>query len=240
MDFQAKVEEFKVQARELVDRVRDLIHEGNIRRIIIRDERGKHVRRDSRQHRRRGRDRRPAAGSPGNARGAGGPLHRRGSSARGRIPPQSRPLPDRQPRQPPGIPPNPWRSALCYALPGDSTLAPTHAGRRGRRSRAEVPARHPELGVFGPIPDPSARESGVGALMPRARSPVGGTPTTRIPRPPEPAWGFTASTTGSISPSSTAATAPTPTATSIAPRTRPSSGRTRSTCAATSAWSNRC
>jgi hypothetical protein len=40
MDFQSKFEEFRVQARELVDRVRDLIHEGNIRRIIIRDERG--------------------------------------------------------------------------------------------------------------------------------------------------------------------------------------------------------
>ena len=33
-------EEFKVQARELVERVRQLIHEGNVRRVIIRDDKG--------------------------------------------------------------------------------------------------------------------------------------------------------------------------------------------------------
>jgi Domain of unknown function (DUF4342) len=34
------MEEFQVFARDLVDRVRELIHEGNVRRIIIKDERG--------------------------------------------------------------------------------------------------------------------------------------------------------------------------------------------------------
>jgi len=34
------VEEFQVFARDLVDRVRALIHEGNVRRIIIKDEHG--------------------------------------------------------------------------------------------------------------------------------------------------------------------------------------------------------
>jgi hypothetical protein len=33
-------EEFKVQAKDLVDKVQDFIHEGNVRRIIIKDERG--------------------------------------------------------------------------------------------------------------------------------------------------------------------------------------------------------
>ena len=33
-------EEIKVQARDLVDRVRSLIHEGNVRRVIIKDEKG--------------------------------------------------------------------------------------------------------------------------------------------------------------------------------------------------------
>ncbi len=33
-------EKFKVQGRELVEKVRELIHEGNVRRIIIKDERG--------------------------------------------------------------------------------------------------------------------------------------------------------------------------------------------------------
>jgi len=33
-------EQFKVQGRELADRVSELIHEGNVRRIIVRDERG--------------------------------------------------------------------------------------------------------------------------------------------------------------------------------------------------------
>jgi hypothetical protein len=34
------IEEFQVFARDLVDRVRELIHEGNVQRIIIKDERG--------------------------------------------------------------------------------------------------------------------------------------------------------------------------------------------------------
>ena len=33
-------EEIKVQARDLVDKVRSLIHEGNVRRVIIKDEKG--------------------------------------------------------------------------------------------------------------------------------------------------------------------------------------------------------
>lgn len=33
-------EEFKVQARDLVEKVRDLIHQGNVRRVIIKDDKG--------------------------------------------------------------------------------------------------------------------------------------------------------------------------------------------------------
>jgi hypothetical protein len=33
-------EEIKVQAKDLVDKVQEFIHEGNVRRIIIKDERG--------------------------------------------------------------------------------------------------------------------------------------------------------------------------------------------------------
>lgn len=33
-------EEFKVRGRELVDKVNELIHAGNVRRIIIKDEKG--------------------------------------------------------------------------------------------------------------------------------------------------------------------------------------------------------
>ena len=33
-------EEIKVQARELVEKVRQLIHEGNVQRVIIRDDKG--------------------------------------------------------------------------------------------------------------------------------------------------------------------------------------------------------
>ncbi len=33
-------DKFKIQSRELADKVRELIHEGNVRRIIIKDERG--------------------------------------------------------------------------------------------------------------------------------------------------------------------------------------------------------
>jgi hypothetical protein len=35
------VEELKVQARDLVDKVRELIHQGNIRRVIIKDDKGR-------------------------------------------------------------------------------------------------------------------------------------------------------------------------------------------------------
>jgi hypothetical protein len=34
-------EEFKVKGEELVDKVKQLIHEGNVRRLIIKDEEGK-------------------------------------------------------------------------------------------------------------------------------------------------------------------------------------------------------
>ena len=40
MDFPHNFEELKVQAGELVEKVKELIHEGNVRRIIIRDESG--------------------------------------------------------------------------------------------------------------------------------------------------------------------------------------------------------
>jgi hypothetical protein len=40
MDFRTHYEEFKVQAQDLVEKVRALLHEGNIRRIILKDEKG--------------------------------------------------------------------------------------------------------------------------------------------------------------------------------------------------------
>ena len=40
MDFKTHYEEFKVQAKDLVEKVRSLVHEGNIRRIIIKDDKG--------------------------------------------------------------------------------------------------------------------------------------------------------------------------------------------------------
>ena len=40
MDFRRDYEEFKVQAKDLLDKVRSLVHEGNVRRIIIKDEKG--------------------------------------------------------------------------------------------------------------------------------------------------------------------------------------------------------
>jgi hypothetical protein len=39
-DFHFKLEEFKVLGHELVAKIQELIHEGNIRRIIIRDDHG--------------------------------------------------------------------------------------------------------------------------------------------------------------------------------------------------------
>lgn len=40
MAFQTFIEELQVLGRDLVDKVRSLIHEGNVRRIIIKDEHG--------------------------------------------------------------------------------------------------------------------------------------------------------------------------------------------------------
>ena len=40
MAFQDFVEEIQVLGRDLVDKVKALIHEGNVRRIIVRDEHG--------------------------------------------------------------------------------------------------------------------------------------------------------------------------------------------------------
>ena len=40
MAFQDFVEEVQVLGRELVDKVKSLIHEGNVRRIIVQDEHG--------------------------------------------------------------------------------------------------------------------------------------------------------------------------------------------------------
>jgi hypothetical protein len=34
-------EEFKVRSEEIIDKVKELIHEGNVRRLIIKDEDGK-------------------------------------------------------------------------------------------------------------------------------------------------------------------------------------------------------
>jgi Domain of unknown function (DUF4342) len=39
-NFQVVYEEFRVFGRELVEKVASLIHEGNVRRIIIKDEKG--------------------------------------------------------------------------------------------------------------------------------------------------------------------------------------------------------
>jgi hypothetical protein len=39
-NFHINMEEFKVLGKELVDKVQELLHEGNIRRIIIRDDHG--------------------------------------------------------------------------------------------------------------------------------------------------------------------------------------------------------
>lgn len=40
MDLESFVEEVHVLGRDLVDKVRDLIHEGNVQRIVIKDEHG--------------------------------------------------------------------------------------------------------------------------------------------------------------------------------------------------------
>jgi hypothetical protein len=39
-NFRVTMEEFKVLGKELVDKVQEMIHAGNVRRIIIRDEHG--------------------------------------------------------------------------------------------------------------------------------------------------------------------------------------------------------
>ena len=40
MDIARNFEEFKVKAEELVDKIKELFHEGNVRRIIIKDASG--------------------------------------------------------------------------------------------------------------------------------------------------------------------------------------------------------
>ncbi len=40
MDFKTHYEEFKVQARDLVDKIHSLVREGNVRRIIVKDDKG--------------------------------------------------------------------------------------------------------------------------------------------------------------------------------------------------------
>ena len=40
MDLRTHYEEFKVQAKDLLDKVGSLVHEGNVRRIIIKDDKG--------------------------------------------------------------------------------------------------------------------------------------------------------------------------------------------------------
>ena len=40
MDFERGFEELKIQAKDLVEKIQHLIHEANVRRIIIRDEKG--------------------------------------------------------------------------------------------------------------------------------------------------------------------------------------------------------
>jgi hypothetical protein len=40
MDFKTHYEEFKVQARDLVEKVHSLVREGNVRRIIVKDDKG--------------------------------------------------------------------------------------------------------------------------------------------------------------------------------------------------------
>ena len=40
MGFESIVEEVQVLGRDLVDKVRDLIHEGNVQRIVVKDEHG--------------------------------------------------------------------------------------------------------------------------------------------------------------------------------------------------------
>jgi hypothetical protein len=40
MGFDSLVEEVQVMGRDLVDRVRELIHEGNVQRIVVKDEHG--------------------------------------------------------------------------------------------------------------------------------------------------------------------------------------------------------
>ena len=40
MGFGSFVEEIQVMGRDLVDKVRDVIHEGNVQRIVVKDEHG--------------------------------------------------------------------------------------------------------------------------------------------------------------------------------------------------------
>jgi hypothetical protein len=40
-DGQSKFEEFRVSGDEILDKVKEIIHEGNVRRIILKDDQGK-------------------------------------------------------------------------------------------------------------------------------------------------------------------------------------------------------
>jgi hypothetical protein len=40
MNLESLVEEIQVKGRDLVDKVRELIHEGNVQRIVVKDEHG--------------------------------------------------------------------------------------------------------------------------------------------------------------------------------------------------------
>jgi hypothetical protein len=40
-DPKSKFEEFKINGGELLDKIKDILHEGNVRRIILKDEHGK-------------------------------------------------------------------------------------------------------------------------------------------------------------------------------------------------------
>jgi hypothetical protein len=40
-DSKSKFEEFKINGGELLDKIKDILHEGNVRRIILKDEHGK-------------------------------------------------------------------------------------------------------------------------------------------------------------------------------------------------------
>ena len=76
-NFKVNLEEFKVLGKELVEKVQEMIHAGNVRRIIIRDDHGHtfmEIPADRGRHRRGGRAR---AGRRRRHRRAPGALHHR-------------------------------------------------------------------------------------------------------------------------------------------------------------------